>query len=84
MDNFSYYAVIGKYGLGVFRHWEQVKRIEPYFQKITYRGFDTFKEAEDWAIDMFEDRLPRMSGTILSLCVNQPVFFSKLRNEEDF
>lgn len=83
MENFNYYGVIGKNGAGVFNHWAGVKKAEPYLQKITYHGFDTFQEAEDWAIGMFEDRFPRLSGKLLYLRVNRAVFFSKLRSGEE-
>lgn len=81
MKNFNFYGVIGKNGVAVFNFWAGVKRSEPYLRKITYHGFDTFQEAEDWAIGMFEDRHPSESGNILRLQLNRPVFFSRLRSE---
>lgn len=82
MGNFNYYGVVGKNGVAVMDSWERVLRIEPYFRKITYRGFDTFDEAEAWCLNQFENRFPRESGKLLSLYVNQAVFVSKLRSGE--
>lgn len=84
MGNFNYYGVIGKNGMAVMNSWDGVERIQTYIRKCTYHGFDTFQEAEDWVFMMMEDRFPRLSGTVLSLYVNQAVFFKKLRVELDF
>ena len=83
MAQYNYYGVVGKYGIGVFNSWSRVKAMERYFQKITYHGFDTFKEAEDWTIDRFENSFPRESGKVLSLQVNCAVFVSRLRSGEE-
>ncbi len=82
MENFNYYAVIGKNGVGVFDSWRNVKNIEPYFRKITTHGFDQFHDAEAWALDMFADRFPRESRNLLYLRVNRPVYLKWLRNRE--
>lgn len=83
MNHFKFYAVIGRNGVAVMDSWAGVKSVEKYLRKITYHGFDKFCDAEDWALQMFEEWFPREGGKLLSLQLNRIVFVRKLRSEDE-
>lgn len=81
MDQFNYYAVVGANGIAVMDSWHGVQNIRKYLRKLSVKGFDTFHEAEDWALLMFEDRFPYLSGLASPLQLNRIVFAKKLQQE---
>lgn len=81
-SNFEYYAVFGSNGLAVMDSYPGAMRVQKYIKRANLKGFDDFHDAEDWVIYQFEDRCPRKAGMILSVEVNQPIFFKNLQTEE--
>lgn len=81
-SNFEYYSVTGSNGLAVMDSYPGAMRIQKYIKRANLKGFDDFHDAEDWAIYRFEDCCPRKAGMILSVEVNQPIFFKNLQAEE--
>lgn len=57
----EFYGVIGENGVAVMDSWERVLESKKYLRKITYHGFDTFDEAENWALTMFAVRFPSLN-----------------------
>lgn len=69
----EFYGVIGANGVTVMNDWNRVLQASKYLRKITTHKFDTFEEAEDWALTQFADRFPR-ANTPLSLSLNWVVY----------
>lgn len=82
MSNFKFYGVIGRNGVAVMTSWPRVQKICRYLHHTTYKGFSTFREAEDWALEMFADWFPRVPNPPVSLIPNQAVFLSALKRLE--
>ena len=51
--NFAYYSAVGCNAVAVFNSWERLQRSRKYFRKLAVRGFDTFEDAENWALMQF-------------------------------
>lgn len=79
MSNFRFYGVIGCNGVAVMTSWSRVQRIRQYIHHATCKGFNTFHEAEDWALGMFADWFPRVPNPPDSLLPDQAVFLSALK-----
>lgn len=48
-----YYGVAGTNGYGVYNNYDKVILSKPYIKKYKVKGFDTFIEARDYAIEMY-------------------------------
>ena len=79
MSNFRFYGVIGHNGVAVMTSWPRVKKIQQYIHHSTCKGFDTFREAEDWALEMFAEWFPRVPNPPVSLIPNTSIFLSALK-----
>lgn len=49
MDNFRYYTVVGANGAAVMSSWNRAQAMRQYIRKPSYKGFNDFQEACDWA-----------------------------------
>lgn len=81
MQNFKFYGVIGRNGAAVMDSWYGVQSIQTYIYKSSNKGFQTFREAEDWTLMMLADRFPR-HNIPLSLRVNQAVYTRNMKGGE--
>lgn len=76
--NKKFYAVIGYNGVAVMDSWDGAVRIQRYIKKASVMGFETFTEAEDWALCAFSEYLPP-EIFVNYLRPNQAVFRKNLR-----
>ena len=70
-----YYAVYGSNAVAVFNSWGQVEYCQKYFKAFRTKRFDTFQEAELYALEMCYDYFPRGRVMPESLICNDIVFF---------
>ena len=54
-SNFAYYSAVGCNAVAVFNSWARLQLNKKYFRKLAVKGFDTFEEAENWALLQFDD-----------------------------
>lgn len=47
---FNYYAAVGSNGATVVDSWGALQRGKVYIDDMRFEGFDTFEEAENWAL----------------------------------
>ena len=75
----KFYAVAGWNGLAVMSSWEGAQKIQKYIKNASVTSFDTFNEAEHWAILMFSQRVPPEYDIVTELKLDRPVFRKHLR-----
>lgn len=47
---FNYYAAVGSNGATVVDSWGALQRGKAYLENVRFKGFDSFEEAEKWAL----------------------------------
>ena len=58
----SYYLVKGSNAVAVVQSWSQAKRIEKYFKSISFKGYDTYDEANA-EFGLRSDKMKLLAGT---------------------
>lgn len=76
----NFYSMIGSNGVVIVDSWAEVCKKRKLIHKSSVKGFDTFHEAEGWALVMFADRFPLLADKLLYLRVNRPVFTKFLQS----
>ena len=54
----SYYLVKGSNAVAVVQSWFQAKRIEKYFKSISFKGYDTYDEANADGLEHLSEITP--------------------------
>lgn len=74
-----YYALIGTNCVAVFDSWVKTEKAQKYAQKPRYKKFETFYEAEAYALELFLVHYPRGYPSISALKINEMLFTQHLR-----
>jgi len=53
---FLYYTVVGANGAAVMSSWNRAQAMRQYIRRPSYKGFNDFQVACDWASAMLADR----------------------------
>ena len=54
----NYYLVKGSNAVSVVQSWSQAKRIEKYFKSISFKGYDTYDEANADGLEHLSEITP--------------------------
>lgn len=74
----KFYVIWGTNGTGVFDDWGYAKHSRKYLKKSGIKKFDSFTEAEGFAIDMLNEILPLNVHVPLNMKVNKLEFCGQL------
>ena len=74
----KYYAVNGSNAVAVFDTWYQAKDSERYLKQYRVKKFDTFEDAEEYALEQCWLALPRGLALPEELECNEIIFFKNL------
>lgn len=75
MEEFEFYAVVGYNGVAVMNSLKRALKLKKYICNADIKGFENFHEAEQWALDKFNDNIdPRCQFTMHYLKVNRAMF----------
>ena len=83
MDNFRYYTVVGANGAAVMSSWNRAQAMRRYIRKPSYKGFNDFREACDWASAMLADRFPNAIFGMIPFKINKMITVRNLLNAAD-
>ena len=83
MDNFRYYTVVGANGAAVMSSWNRAQAMRQYIRKPSYKGFNDFQGACDWASAMLADRFPNAIFGVIRSKVNKMITVRRLLNAAD-
>ena len=75
----KFYAVAGQNGLAVASSWEKAQEMRKYIYKAEITSFETFEQAENWAIIGFSQRVPPEYQIVTELKLDRAVFKKYLR-----
>ena len=78
-SSFPFYSVVGCNAVAVFDSWELVIERKKYIKKMAVKGFDSFFDAEEWALTQFSHYLPRDVDLPVKLPLNFIVFRKHLK-----
>lgn len=73
-NQYRYYAVVGTNGAAVMNSYDGVLRMQKYLRKITCKGFNSFRDASDWAYYLLADRFPHADLGLINFQLNRGVF----------
>lgn len=83
MDNFRYYTVVRANGAAVMSSWNRAQAMRQYIRKPSYKGFNDFQGACDWASAMLADRFPNAIFGVIPFKVNKMITVRRLLNAAD-
>lgn len=76
--NFNFYSAVGCNAVGVFNDWSRLQTAKKYIKKCSVKGFDTFEDAENWALMQFSHYLTPFEDAPLKLPLNFVVHKNRL------
>ena len=74
----KFYAIFGSNAVGVADNWYKVTYVKKYIKKFNNKRFDTFEEAEMYALEQASILLPYNFIPPLSLVCNDVVFLKDM------
>lgn len=75
----TFYSIAGQNGLAVASSWEKAQEMRKYIYKAEIKSFETFEDAENWAILEFSQRVPPEYQVVTYLKLDRAVFKKYLR-----
>lgn len=78
----KFYAIRGTNGAGVFDDWGYAEHCRKYLKKSGIKKFDSFTEAEDYALDILSEILPLDVPLPPNLTANKLKFCGQLAKEQ--
>ena len=83
MDSYRYYTVVGANGAAVMSSWNRAQTMRQYIRRPSYKGFNDFQAACDWASAMLADRFPNAIFGAVPFKMNKFVSVRSLLNAAD-
>lgn len=81
VKNGRYYSLVGRNCVAVFNSWDYADKSRKYAVRPYFRKFDTFFQAEAYALEQFLQFYPQGYPPIKQLEVNQIIFTKNQRPE---
>ena len=79
MPKTKYYAVFGYNAVGVVTYWEKVERSRVFIKGFHIKSFNTFKQAEEYALDKAMETIPYYYQIPERLQCNHIVYLKELK-----
>lgn len=80
---FLYYTVVGANGAAVMSSWNLAQAMRQYIRRPSYKGFNDFQVACDWASAMLADRFSNAIFGVIPFKVNEMISVRHLLNAAD-